>query len=98
MYTHVHVFRPSPIDLSGLRAGVTAVANDRTRFEIYYPAYEGAIKAGVGSFMCSYNKINTNLSNPTQPGTFACENEQTLLADLKVGLVWVPCTIATNTV
>ena len=36
----------------------TAVVDERARFEMYYPPFEGAVKAGVGSIMCSYNRIN----------------------------------------
>lgn len=43
---------------------------------MYYPPFQGAIDADVGSFMCSYNKIND---------TWSCENERTLGTDLKVG-------------
>jgi len=32
--------------------------DERTNFEMYYQAFEGAFEAGVGSVMCSYNKIN----------------------------------------
>eukprot|EP00966_Prymnesium_polylepis_P136489 3153886-Prymnesium_polylepis.1 len=39
------------------RQSVSEVVDERTQFEMYYPPFEGAIKAGVGSFMCSYNKI-----------------------------------------
>ena len=35
------------------RGSISAVADERTRFEIYYRAYAGAIAGGVGSFMCS---------------------------------------------
>jgi beta-glucosidase len=48
--------------------------DERTLFEQYYPPFEGAIKAGVGSVMCAYNKIN---------GEYACENENTLNRDLR---------------
>jgi len=41
---------------------------------MYYPPFEGTIEAGVGSFMCSYNKIN---------GTWACENEELLNVHLR---------------
>eukprot|EP00754_Rhynchopus_humris_P030074 Rhum_TRINITY_DN15255_c1_g1::Rhum_TRINITY_DN15255_c1_g1_i1::g.146381::m.146381/K05349/bglX; beta-glucosidase len=41
----------------------------RTRAEIYYPPFLGAVEAGVGSVMCSYNKINNRWS---------CENPETL--------------------
>ena len=36
------------------RHGVTEIVDDRTRFEMYYPAFKGAVDAGVGSIMCSY--------------------------------------------
>jgi beta-glucosidase len=48
--------------------------DERTRFEMYYPPFEGAIEAGVGSVMCSYNKIN---------GKWSCENNSTLNTDLR---------------
>ena len=35
------------------RTVVSAEADERTRFELYYRPFEGAIKAGVGSMMCS---------------------------------------------
>lgn len=56
------------------RGAVSAEADERTRFEMYYPAFEAAIEAGVGSFMCGYNKIN---------GIYSCENPETLARDLK---------------
>mmetsp|Transcript_8164 Transcript_8164/g.18242 ORF Transcript_8164/g.18242 Transcript_8164/m.18242 type:complete len:711 (-) Transcript_8164:162-2294(-) len=56
------------------RLVVSSEVNERTRFEMYYPPFEGAIEAGVGSFMCSYNKIN---------GAWSCENPLTLKEDLK---------------
>jgi len=55
------------------RMGVDSVCDERTRRELYYRAYEGAIAAEVASFMCSYNKVN---------GVYACENNATL-GDLK---------------
>jgi beta-glucosidase len=48
--------------------------DERTRFEMYYPPFEGAIEAGVGSFMCSYNKVN---------GIYSCGNNSTLNTDLR---------------
>jgi beta-glucosidase len=41
---------------------------------MYYPPFEGAIEAGVGSFMCSYNLVN---------GEHACQNNSTLNTDLR---------------
>lgn len=57
------------------RGTVSENLDERTEFEMYMPPFEGAIDAGVGSYMCSYNKIN---------GTWSCENPQTLATDLKV--------------
>jgi beta-glucosidase len=56
------------------RTTVSAEIDERTRFEMYYPPFEGAIEADVGSFMCGYNKIN---------GDWSCENPVTLKHDLK---------------
>lgn len=50
------------------------MVGERPQFELYYPPFEAAIEAGVGSLMCSYNKIN---------GTYSCENPNTLRRDLK---------------
>jgi beta-glucosidase len=40
------------------RVGVSEDVDERTLFEIYLPPFEGAVKAGLGSVMCSYNKIH----------------------------------------
>jgi len=56
------------------RTLTNANVDERTRFEMYYPPFEGAIEAGVGSFMCSYNKINSE---------YSCENNSTLNTDLR---------------
>lgn len=55
------------------RGDISELVDERTRHEMYYPVFEGAAKAGVGSVMCSYNKIN---------GVWSCENPTTL-GDLK---------------
>jgi len=44
---------------------------------MYYPPFEGAVDGGVGSVMCSYQKIN---------GVFSCENADTLSGHLKKDL------------
>jgi len=59
------------------RDTVSANVDERTRFELYYQPFIGAIEADVGSFMCSYNKINSDWS---------CENNVTLNHDLKTVL------------
>mmetsp|Transcript_77847 Transcript_77847/g.206637 ORF Transcript_77847/g.206637 Transcript_77847/m.206637 type:complete len:781 (-) Transcript_77847:109-2451(-) len=48
--------------------------DEKTAWEIYYPPFEATVNAGVGSFMCGYNKVN---------GTWDCENEKILKVDLK---------------
>ena len=50
---------------------VSATVDERTEFELYYPPFEAAARAGVWSVMCSYNLIN---------GVYACENAATLAA------------------
>jgi len=32
--------------------------DEKTSWEVYYPPFEAAVKAGVGAAMCSYNKVN----------------------------------------
>ena len=51
------------------RLRVDTLVDERTLREIYLPPFEGAVEAGVGSVMCSYNKIN---------GVYSCENNETL--------------------
>ena len=56
------------------RETVSEEVDERTRHELYYLPFRGAVEAGVGSFMCSYNKVN---------GAWSCENDETLRRDLK---------------
>src|SRR6478735_9902258 len=50
--------------------GQNSIVSERALREVYIPPYADAIsKAGLGSIMCSFNKIN---------GTFACENSEVL--------------------
>jgi beta-glucosidase len=56
------------------RLMVTANVDERTQWEIYYPAFQAAVDAGVGAVMCAYNKINN---------TYACENDKSINQDLK---------------
>ncbi len=51
------------------RQQVNAEIDERTLHEIYLPGFEAAVKAGVGSIMCAYNKVN---------GAYACENPELL--------------------
>jgi len=48
--------------------------DERTQYELYYPQFQAAIDAGVGSVMCAYNKVNDSWS---------CENDHMLNKDLK---------------
>jgi beta-glucosidase len=48
--------------------------DDQTLHEIYVAPFDAAVKAGVSSIMCSYNRLN---------GTFACGNESTLTKILR---------------
>lgn len=47
------------------RETVSAEIDARTVHEIYLPPFQASVRAGVGSVMCGYNKIN---------GIWACEN------------------------
>ncbi len=48
--------------------------DDQTLHEVYVAPFDAAVKAGVSSIMCSYNRVN---------GTFACGNESTLTKILR---------------
>lgn len=64
------------------RSSFTANVDERTQFEMYYPPFEGAVDAGVGSIMCSYNK--ECIDCPTSKiGKWSCENPDSLQRDLK---------------
>ena len=56
------------------RNTVSVTVDERTFMELYFPPFQGAIDAGVGAVMCSYNLIN---------GTHACGNNATLNKYLK---------------
>ncbi len=59
------------------RTTIDENVDERTRHEIYYQPFEGAVESNVGSFMCSYNKVNS---------MWSCENPDTLKGDLKGSL------------
>lgn len=48
--------------------------DDQTLHEVYLAPFEAAVKAGVASVMCAYNRVN---------GTFACGNEHMLTTILR---------------
>jgi beta-glucosidase len=49
------------------RQSMSANIPDRAMHELYLWPFADAVKANVGSVMCSYNQVN---------GSFACENSQ----------------------
>ncbi|RYC60055.1 hypothetical protein CHU98_g6175 [Xylaria longipes] len=51
------------------RGGISSNIDDKTMHELYLWPFADAVRAGVGSVMCSYNKINN---------TYACENSYVL--------------------
>ena len=51
------------------RGSGSSEVDDRTLHEIYLPAFEACVNAGVGSVMGAYNKVN---------GTYCCENSYIL--------------------
>ena len=58
-----------------LRDSINANVSDQALHEIYFPAFEAAVKdAHVGSVMCSYNRLN---------GDYACENGALLTTALR---------------
>jgi beta-glucosidase len=48
--------------------------DDQTLHEVYVAPFDAAVKAGVSSIMCSYNRVN---------GPFACGNKDTLTTILR---------------
>jgi beta-glucosidase len=48
------------------RTLVSADVDERTRQEVYYPPFRASVRAGVGSVMASYNRVNSR---------YACESE-----------------------
>lgn len=56
------------------RIGQSANIDERTQVEMYMPPFESAIYSGVGSAMCSYNKINQD---------WACAHNDTLNRHLR---------------
>jgi beta-glucosidase len=54
--------------------GTSTFIDDQTLHEIYVAPFDTAVKAGVSSIMCSYNRLN---------GTFACGNESSLTKILR---------------
>ena len=45
---------------------ISSDVDERTREEVYYPAFRASVRAGVGAVMASYNRVNSR---------YACESE-----------------------
>jgi beta-glucosidase len=56
------------------RDTVNEIIDERTLREIYLPAFEATVKAGVGAVMCAYNQVN---------GSYMCQNDRLLNRILK---------------
>ena len=56
------------------RTTVNEIIDERTLREIYLPAFEATVKAGVGAVMCAYNRVNS---------AYMCENDLLLNRILK---------------
>ncbi len=56
-------------DQETLRNSIDVQVSQRALAEIYDPAFQASVNAGVGAVMCSYNRVN---------GSYACQNSQTL--------------------
>jgi beta-glucosidase len=57
-----------------IQESVSSNLDDRTMHELYMWPFANAVRAGVSSIMCSYNRIN---------GSYACENSKSLNGLLK---------------
>jgi beta-glucosidase-like glycosyl hydrolase len=53
---------------AGNRHETSEIVDERTEMEMYFPPFEGAVKAGVLSIMCGNNLVN---------GVYVCENNHT---------------------
>jgi beta-glucosidase len=61
-------------DLFGISKAVSSNIDARTMHEVYLWPFQDTIRAGAGSVMCAYNRVN---------GIYACENNGTLNTLLK---------------
>ncbi|KAL2864308.1 beta-glucosidase [Aspergillus lucknowensis] len=67
--------RNPPLLLEGsYNQSLSSNIDDRTMHEVYMWAFQDAVKAGAGSIMCSYNRLNNS---------YGCQNSKTLNGLLK---------------
>ena len=52
----------------GSRHSTSEIVDERTQMEMYFPPFEGAVRAGVLSVMCANSLTN---------GVYVCENNNT---------------------
>ncbi len=57
-----------PAQGAGDRHSTSAIVDEQTQMELYWPPFEGAVEAGVLSVMCANNLVN---------GVYVCENNHT---------------------
>jgi beta-glucosidase len=74
------VFNNEETDRSGMSSNVP----DRAAKELYYKPFAAAVDAGVGSAMCSYNRVN---------GSWACEDANSLreIKEVQGFAGWIMC-------
>lgn len=65
---------PSVTESGETIEAVSSNIDDRTMHELYHWPFQNAVRAGVASIMCSYNRIN---------GSYGCQNSKTLNGLLK---------------
>jgi beta-glucosidase len=68
-------------------ASVSATVDDKTMHELYLWPFQDLVRAGVGSVMCSYNRIN---------GSHGCQNSYTQNYLLKTELAFQGYIISDN--
>nr|AAL69548.3 beta-glucosidase [Rasamsonia emersonii]5JU6_A Chain A, Beta-glucosidase [Rasamsonia emersonii]5JU6_B Chain B, Beta-glucosidase [Rasamsonia emersonii]5JU6_C Chain C, Beta-glucosidase [Rasamsonia emersonii]5JU6_D Chain D, Beta-glucosidase [Rasamsonia emersonii] len=73
LYEQEH-FRQGAQDGYDISDSISANADDKTMHELYLWPFADAVRAGVGSVMCSYNQVNNS---------YACSNSYTMNKLLK---------------
>lgn len=71
------------------RMRVSEVVGERPQFELYYPPFEAAIEAGVGSLMCSYvhDVADVLPSCRRSRSAYACWSRFTTDGGMTIGLL-----------
>jgi beta-glucosidase len=60
------------------RNSASSNLDQKTFMELYSPAFASAVAAGVGTAMCSYNRIGGDYGDGSGGGVYACENNRTI--------------------